>query len=107
MRNLLISFFFFFFFAVAKKTQFLLKFLNGVGGIKKIDFLLAWVCVGVMPKNTFRLPELLFALSLYLIGYLKIIFNFVSLVKNNFQRLPRRAYGTARNDGKGFRLPEN
>ncbi|MBR5940806.1 MAG: hypothetical protein IKZ88_06055 [Neisseriaceae bacterium] len=31
------------------------------------------------------------SLSLYLIGYLKIIFNFVSLVKNNFQRLPRRA----------------
>ncbi|MBO7380678.1 MAG: hypothetical protein J6U05_03280, partial [Neisseriaceae bacterium] len=26
---------------------------------------------------------------LYLIGYLKIIFNFASLVKNNFQRLPR------------------
>ncbi|MBO7381632.1 MAG: hypothetical protein J6U05_08185 [Neisseriaceae bacterium] len=38
------------------------------------------------------------ALSLYLIGYLKIIFNFASLVKNNFQRLPRRAFGTARND---------
>ncbi|MBP5790402.1 MAG: hypothetical protein J6W29_09260 [Neisseriaceae bacterium] len=31
----------------------------------------------------------------------KIIFNFVSLVKNNFRRLPRRAYGTARNDDKG------
>ncbi|MBR5939677.1 MAG: hypothetical protein IKZ88_00325 [Neisseriaceae bacterium] len=41
-------------------------------------------------------------MSLYLIGYLKIIFNFVSLVKNNFQRLPRRACGTARNDDKGF-----
>ncbi|MBO4576867.1 MAG: hypothetical protein J5680_07135, partial [Neisseriaceae bacterium] len=26
---------------------------------------------------------------LLVIGYLKIIFNFVSLVKNNFQRLPR------------------
>ncbi|MBO4576837.1 MAG: hypothetical protein J5680_06970 [Neisseriaceae bacterium] len=45
-------------------------------------------------------------MSLYLIGYLKIIFNFVSLVKNNFQRLPRRACGTARNDGKGGRLSE-
>ncbi|MBR7001968.1 MAG: hypothetical protein IKI11_04840 [Neisseriaceae bacterium] len=31
----------------------------------------------------------------------KIIFNFVSLVKNNFRRLPRRAYGTARNDEYG------
>ncbi|MBO4576414.1 MAG: hypothetical protein J5680_04820 [Neisseriaceae bacterium] len=27
--------------------------------------------------------------SVFRIGYLKIIFNFVSLVKNNFQRLPR------------------
>ncbi|MBR7003108.1 MAG: hypothetical protein IKI11_10695 [Neisseriaceae bacterium] len=33
--------------------------------------------------------------------YPKIIFNFVSLVKNNFRRLPRRAYGTARNDEMG------
>ncbi|MBQ5428856.1 MAG: hypothetical protein IIU35_00455 [Neisseriaceae bacterium] len=40
------------------------------------------------------------------IRYPKIIFNFVSLVKNNFRRLPRRAFGTARNDDKGFRLPE-
>ncbi|MBO7381257.1 MAG: hypothetical protein J6W29_02755 [Neisseriaceae bacterium] len=39
--------------------------------------------------------------------YPKIIFNFVSLVKNNFRRLPRRAFGTARNDDLGFRLPEN
>ena len=37
--------------------------------------------------------------------YPKIIFNFVSLVKNNFRRLPRRAYGTARNDEQ--RQPEN
>ena len=34
--------------------------------------------------------------------YPKIIFNFVSLVKNNFRRLPRRAYGTARNDEMGY-----
>ncbi|MBR5676464.1 MAG: hypothetical protein IKX14_08545 [Neisseriaceae bacterium] len=33
--------------------------------------------------------------------YPKIILNFVSLVKNNFRRLPRRAFGTARNDEKG------
>ncbi|MBO4576615.1 MAG: hypothetical protein J5680_05835 [Neisseriaceae bacterium] len=45
-------------------------------------------------------------MSFLMIGYLKIIFNFVSLVKNNFQRLPRRACGTARNDELGFRLPE-
>ncbi|MBQ9682321.1 MAG: hypothetical protein IJV35_03525 [Neisseriaceae bacterium] len=38
--------------------------------------------------------------------YPKIIFNFVPLVKNNFRRLPRRAFGTARNDDKSFRLPE-
>ncbi|MBR5939741.1 MAG: hypothetical protein IKZ88_00655 [Neisseriaceae bacterium] len=36
------------------------------------------------------------------IRYLKIIFNFATLVKNNFQRLPRRAFGTARNDEKGY-----
>ncbi|MBQ9682551.1 MAG: hypothetical protein IJV35_04700 [Neisseriaceae bacterium] len=35
----------------------------------------------------------------------KIIFNFISLVKNNFRRLPRRAYGTARNDEQW--QPEN
>ncbi|MBP5789814.1 MAG: hypothetical protein J6W29_06245 [Neisseriaceae bacterium] len=35
------------------------------------------------------------------IGYPKIIFNFVLLVKNNFRRLPRRACGTARNDDSG------
>ncbi|MBR5939705.1 MAG: hypothetical protein IKZ88_00470 [Neisseriaceae bacterium] len=48
---------------------------------------------------------MLSALPFLMIGYLKIIFNFVSLVKNNFQRLPRRACGTARNDDK--RQPEN
>ena len=60
-----------------------------------------------------------------MIGYLKIIFNFVSLVKNNFRRrqiavsdlsltdMSRRVcvalvaittlnFGQARNDGKGF-----
>ncbi|MBO7555544.1 MAG: hypothetical protein J6T41_06190 [Neisseriaceae bacterium] len=36
------------------------------------------------------------------IGYPKIIFNSASLVKNNFRRLPRRAFGTARNDELGF-----
>ncbi|MBR5939934.1 MAG: hypothetical protein IKZ88_01645 [Neisseriaceae bacterium] len=63
---------------------------------------MAWVCVGVMPKNTFRLPELLFALSLYLIGYLKIIFNFVSLVKNNF----RVAYPKKRQRKNDFKKPK-
>ncbi|MBR0129548.1 MAG: hypothetical protein IJM09_07010 [Neisseriaceae bacterium] len=74
-------------------------------------------CIGVADKQNakrrgrlawgvFRLPEKTFCdMSLYLIGYPKIIFNFVSLVKNNFRRLPRRAYGTARNDE--WRLPEN
>ena len=38
------------------------------------------------------------------IGYPKIIFNSASLVKNNFRRLPRRAYGTARNDELGYRV---
>ncbi|MBQ9683535.1 MAG: hypothetical protein IJV35_09745 [Neisseriaceae bacterium] len=47
-----------------------------------------------------------FALPLFVMGFPKIIFNFVSLVKNNFRRLPRRAFGTARNDDKSFRLPE-
>ena len=36
--------------------------------------------------------------------YPKIIFNFVSLIKNNFRRLPRRAFGTARNDELGYRV---
>ncbi|MBR5941004.1 MAG: hypothetical protein IKZ88_07060 [Neisseriaceae bacterium] len=45
---------------------------------------------------------MLCALSFFRIGYLKIIFNFaLRLVKNNFQRLPRLAYGKARNDGIG------
>ncbi|MBQ9682209.1 MAG: hypothetical protein IJV35_02945 [Neisseriaceae bacterium] len=58
-----------------------------------------------MAWGVFRLPEKTFCdMSLYLIGYPKIIFNFVSLVKNNFRRLPRRAYGTARNDE--WRQPE-
>ncbi|MBR3425206.1 MAG: hypothetical protein IKG79_04070 [Neisseriaceae bacterium] len=38
---------------------------------------------------------------------LKLFLTSLMLVKNNFRRLPRRAYGTARNDDIVFRQPEN
>ncbi|MBQ9259222.1 MAG: hypothetical protein IJ187_05165 [Neisseriaceae bacterium] len=60
----------------------------------------------------FRLPEKLFALPLYLIGYPETVFKLrLRSFKNCFRRLPRRAFGTARNDDKGclklfcFNLP--
>ena len=45
------------------------------------------------------LPEKLFAFPLYLIGYPETVFKLrLRSFKNCFRRLPRRAYGTARND---------
>ncbi|MBQ9683253.1 MAG: hypothetical protein IJV35_08305 [Neisseriaceae bacterium] len=48
-------------------------------------------------------------MSLFVIGYPESIFKFAlsGSFKNAFRRLPRRAFGTARNDDFIFRQPEN